>query len=63
MRFKWVLAPVTAPMTPFTVYEHTPVYADKEFPRYLNKPGWQQPQVKWMKQYEDGRLVEPGEMK
>jgi hypothetical protein len=46
-RSRWVRVPVSTPMTPFTVREHTPVYAHKEYPRYINKPGWQEPAWEW----------------
>lgn len=39
----WIRVPVHTPMTPYTVYEHTPAYSYKEYPRDINRVGWQAP--------------------
>ena len=53
----WRLLPVQSVLSPFSVWEHTPVYAHKEYPRYINRPGWQQPATRLALVDESGKEV------
>lgn len=50
-RYVWRRVPIIEPLTPATMWEHTPLdyYRYGEYPRFLRPPGTHQPRWEWKK--------------